>query len=166
MIIKVGDMVITKPELDLRDGSIVEPTEVIGIKGAYFEVQGKGYYSENILQKVNTKCKFSLSRDEVLPDLYLKNEASTLCVSTNYDDWKTLKNKPNKLFISICSEEEQEEFCMSFSLTQLDELIEYLNNFKSVMGELRNHSFKKKMTLQQIQDELGFEIELVDGEEF
>lgn len=164
-MIKVGDMVITKPELNLRDGAILTPAEVISIKNPFIEVKGAGYYLKDVLQKVN-KYDFALSREEVLPDLYLNDEQNSLCVSPNYDEWRLLKKNEDKLFISIHSKEEQQEFAMSLSLTQVEELIKYLNKFQEVIDELKYKNFKRKMTLKQIEEKLGYEIDLMSEEEF
>lgn len=168
-IIKVGDMVITKPEFDyLGDAKITEPTRVIRIIGGqegYFELEGKkNCYKGVALQKVEKTEKneidFTKERQEILPDLYLSVEDSTLCVTTNYDDWYRLQQKEDKLFLSVTSNEEDQELCVGLNMEQVEELEQYLQKFKKVVKELEERKLKKRMTLAEIEKALGYEIEL------
>lgn len=161
-MIKVGDMVITKPELNLKDGAILTPVEVISVANSFVEIKDKRFYSQDVLKKVN-KYNFSLSRNEILPDLQLDCKDFAIRFTTNYDEWDDLKEQPDKLFVTVGSSKHR---CWaSFTLNQINQVCEYFNKFNDVMQHLQHENFKKKMTLQQIQKQLGYEIELVDEEE-
>ena len=93
-IIKVGDMVITKPEFDyLGDAKITEPTRVIRVIGGqegYFELEGKkNCYKGVVLQKVEkTEEKNEIVKGKVEQTMDVSQPLFTIGIKDEETDTK------------------------------------------------------------------------------